>query len=80
MKTDFERHSYDNVASIVDPEIVNELVVQVYGSRIQPEEYDFNDDTEDGLRTANQFVYIHRHVKKEKEGAGARQDQSGEAQ
>lgn len=68
-KTDLSRLSYDNIASVVAPEIVNDLVMQAYGSRIQLEQYHFDDETPDGLRIANQFAYVHLYVAKEKEAA-----------
>ncbi len=74
VRTDFRREGYDNIASIVDPGVVNELVMQAYGDKILPEEYHFGDDTPDDLRIANQFAYIHRHViAEEAKESGARQ-------
>jgi hypothetical protein len=61
----FERHSYDQVKSLVDPQKVNDLIMSTFGELIKPGEFDFEDNVPLTLAVCNQFVSIHQVVSRE---------------
>ena len=65
VRADFGRRSYDVVKSLVDPEIINQLVMEAFGDRIELGKFYFDEEVPIELAICNQFVSIHQLVSKE---------------
>ncbi|MGA0607966.1 KAP family P-loop NTPase fold protein [Phenylobacterium sp. VNQ135] len=63
--TDFQRHNYDAMALIADPEFLLDQLRERYGDRLETETFPYIDDfaeAERPLARAQQFAGIHRAV------------------
>jgi predicted KAP-like P-loop ATPase len=73
-KDDFERDQYDYLKSFVNLDVVYERLAQTYGSKLESEEYPFNDGKTFDLTVAKQFAWIHKKVLNEKQDSGGEKD------
>ena len=64
-KGDFERHQYDQVSRIVDPDHIYENLLAIYGDELETPQFDRGKDRPVEEKVAHQFAYIHHHVKEE---------------
>ncbi|MCL6272255.1 KAP family NTPase [Sansalvadorimonas sp. 2012CJ34-2] len=65
-KSDFERSQYDNLISVICPEIVKSAVKDLYTDEVsQDESYPHNYDHEDESILLKQFLWIHNYATKE---------------
>lgn len=61
-RSEFERSQYDSLAGAIDPEVINERLIELHGEQPIPEEYPrFSEDPIE-LQVARQFLWLHRHV------------------
>jgi hypothetical protein len=64
-KADFQRDSYNFIASLLDAEFVFEQLKTVYGATLDATDYRLGSETPFEERVARQFAYIHRNAKAE---------------
>jgi predicted KAP-like P-loop ATPase len=65
VRVPFERHSYDQVKSLVDPEKINSLIMETFGEHIEPGKFRFGEEVPSALAICNQFVSIHQVASQE---------------
>jgi hypothetical protein len=61
-RSDLDRNTYDNVARLVDPEVVTVRLRSQFGTELDSPQYDHDADTLPALRFAHQFTHIHNLV------------------
>ena len=79
VEADFQRETYDSLARIVDMSTIAEVLESVYGAKLQNPQYRPEVQIDRDEKLANQFIYIHRHVQKEKSQASTDQGKSQES-
>lgn len=71
VRSDFRREAYDNIAAFIDPEILVQPLISVFGNEVNKGSYnamrDGNDDKSYEYQIARQFLAIHRSVGKAKQ-------------
>lgn len=72
----FERHSYDQVKSLVDPEKVNDLIMETLGEHIEPGKFRFGEEVPPALAICNQFVSIHQVASREENTSQSEEDET----
>jgi hypothetical protein len=70
-RADFERHAYDGLAKLIDPDFVMAKLRARYGDELDSPEFHHSRETPLGRRIAHQFAYIHRAVKAQAAAAEA---------
>lgn len=72
-KGDFERSQFDSIAAIIDPDIIYNKLLSIYGADLESAKDKFNRDIDSlDKKVAYQFSYIYHYVKKEKDSQKAK--------
>ena len=65
---DLERNQYESIKKLVDPEIIDRKIKEIYGDEIQLDNYHkFDNVKSDKERVSKQFCYVHKIAKSEQE-------------
>lgn len=62
IEADFERHSYDAMASLIDPETVAKALLSIYGDRLNTPQFHLSNHEPRELRVAHQFMFIRKRI------------------
>ena len=77
-KDDFEHDQYKAVTQVVNPDTIIVALERIYSDLIFVEQYpEFNDNPSE-LKTAQQFVWLHRNPQKASEETGEKEFESDE--
>lgn len=66
-RADFERHAYDGLAMLVDPDFVFARLRARHGAELDAPEFHHSKETPLARRIAHQFAYIHQAVRKQQD-------------
>ncbi len=88
IEAEFERHSYDTMARLIDPEVVAQALLSIYRDQLNTPQFQLSNREPRELRLAHQFMYIRKRVSEEQEaqiaaaatGTGDQEEQATDQQ
>ncbi len=88
IEADFERHSYDAMARLIDPEVAAKALMSIYGDQLDTPQFHLSNREPRELRLAHQFMFIRKHISEEQKarivqaptGTSDREDQAADQQ
>lgn len=65
IEANLERHSYDTMARLIDPEVVAKALTSIYGDQLETPQFHLSNREPRELRLAHQFMFIRKHISEE---------------